>query len=182
MAKKKRAVLVDDVPALPPAEELPSAAVVEETALLVELTPEEVQRQIAIHMRDNVDRMYEFCPAGDRYHLNGCSVVTRNARSFALPPCPNCAVGHFDPIYEGQNPQLFWANTLPGSGTNHYHVDRFCVRSVSLQSKTMCLHCLDAQKMQMFIQRLKITTPFTEQTMRQNMGLPAASSGQNSQP
>ena len=135
---------------------------------LVELTDPEVQDRIAILMRGNVGQQYRFCPKGEKYHLQmGCRTTSTNDTSFGLMPCPMCAVGNCEDIDEWTPPQTFYANTLHGN-MDFYHVARMCpsVRGVTLQAKTMCAHCQEDQKHQMYIHRLAIMRPFLQQTMR----------------
>jgi hypothetical protein len=161
--KLKKAARVNDAFAHSPAAV--AATVVEATPLL-ELTDAEVQREIRIRMRPEMDQAYHFCPAGEKYHLDGCTVTSGNRRSFALLPCPVCTVGRCNEMDEAARPQVFFANTRQepyGSGL-HYHVDRFCRgRPATLYEKTMCQHCRIARNNQMFGLRMQIKRPYLDQ-------------------
>ena len=133
---------------------------------LVQLTPMEVQRGVAEAMREDEGQVYHFTPAGGKYHLAGCFITDRNQRSFGLTPCARCAVGHFFPIYEGAERQVYYADTNAVWPATHYHVDRLCGRiNRSMSLKDMCLHCVETQKTKMQIARLVLTRPFAEQEL-----------------
>ena len=123
-------------------------------------------------MREDEGQVYVFTPAGAKYHLNGCFVTDRNPRSFGLTPCPTCAVGHFFPMYEGCERQVYYADTHLRWPPAHYHVDKSCGRTYDMKTKDMCLHCVDTQKMKMKIARLALTRPYTKQCMRAGLGPP----------
>jgi hypothetical protein len=140
-----------------------------EVTLLVQLTPIEVQRGVAATMRRDGGHVYHFTPAGGKYHVDGCFITDRSARSFGLTPCPRCAVGKFFQIFEGADRQVFFADTKtvkPWSLAAHYHVDRTCGRTYEMSTKEMCLHCVDTRRMQMQIARLTLQQPFCDQEFR----------------
>jgi hypothetical protein len=141
-----------------------------EATPLLELTDAEVQREIRIRMRSEMDQPYLFCPGGEKYHLDGCFVTIKNRRSFSLLPCPLCTINRCNEMDELVRPQAFWANTRtePLGGALHYHIDRHChgrPTDYGRQEKTMCHHCLVARNNQMQILRLVITRPYVEQQM-----------------
>ena len=161
LVKQKRALRVDIVTA-------PVAATEDDCVLVTalrQLTPSEVQRGVAEAMREDEGQVYVFTPAGSKYHLNGCFVTDRNPRSFGLTPCATCAVGHFFPLFEGAERQIYFADTNMVWPPAHYHVDRMCGRTHEMKMKDMCLHCVDTQRMKMQIARLALTRPYAEQEL-----------------
>ena len=142
----------------------PVAEVLDE--ILHQLPSAEVQLEIRRRMRPEMEQPYGFTPAGERYHLDGCTVTSGNRRSFELLPCPLCVIGRSHEMDEVAPPQVFFANTRIepyGSGL-HYHADRFCMTG-TLYEKTMCRHCREARNFHMFMLRLEILRPYVEQQM-----------------